>query len=541
MREAERITGLPRIPEGFQVPDQTDAYRTEEGTQTLRPIQSEALFWLKRTGGLLGAISVGEGKTLIAFLASRALGLDRCVLLVPPGVYDQVTRMLIESRRHWMIRPIEIVSYSALSQASGTTMLDTLDPEVIVADECHLLKRMGSARTKRVIRFFQSRPECRFVALSGTVTARSIRDYAHLADLALRDGSPVPRDRYALLTWVKYIDADQEVQRGGGCAPSMCSFLSAERPGWQLGEEGATHHARGAFRERLRATPGVVVSREELVKASLRISLLHGIPYPADEYKRVQASGERPDGEVFEADVDEWRCLRQLSLGFYYRWDWGDREPDQTWIDARREWGRFVRAELERHACAGYDSPKLVSDRLHPDDPSPLAQAWNRWKAARERVGPDTVPVWIDDGVLQAAMARAEAEGDCLVWYESRAVAQRLAQLGFRVIFPGSPVPLVREGTLCLSIASHGTGLNLQHYSRNIVLEPPPGGHIWDQMIGRTHRAGQPEDTVLVSALGHTPVFQRAIQRARSDASYRKQTTGVNQRLLYADFNEVRA
>jgi len=56
---------------------------------------------------------------------------------------------------------------------------------------------------------------------------------------------------------------------------------------------------------------------------------------------------------------------------------------------------------------------------------------------------------------------------------------------------------------------------------------------MWEQMLGRTHRAGQKSDTVFCDILQHTGPFRKALKNARADAKYIENTTGQRQKLNY--------
>ena len=523
--EIKRIVGLRSRQIEPGAVDLTQRYKRQGGRQRLRDLQSIALYEMEMVGGLLGPIGVGLGKALISFLAPRALGCSRPVLLVPAGVYPQSVSMYSEARKNWEIPEITIVPYSRLSVASGATLLDDLQPDCIIADEAHNLKSLRSSRTMRLVRYFRQHPNTRFVALSGTMTSRSLEEYGHLSELALREGSPLPRDKYLLSSWARVIDAGSDPL--GSDWSTFTPLMGHDVRDQKL--------ARRAFLERFTSTPGVVCSSDDQVQASLRIITHSDISY-AEEETRAVADGVRPDGHVFEADIEEWRCLRQLSLGFYYRWDWSGREPDFDWIEARNNWGRFVRAELADNAGPNYDSPLLVSRRVVEQGyRGHLGEALRWWESVKHRRGPDTVPVWITTDPIREALR--VVRGPALFWYESKAVADKLKEMdGVIVVDAGDKPPLDGSLRLALSIPSHGTGWNLQPWNHSVVLEPPSNGQTWEQLIGRTHRTGQVADTVYVHVLHHTPVFRRALSNACTHSTYIQQTQGLPQRLNYADF-----
>ena len=188
----------------------------------LRPIQSAALAAIRDANGGFLPIGVGHGKAAIALLAPTVLEAEIAILLTTTATVDQLRRTFAEWRRYYRIIPrIYIISYDTLSTPKGTSLLtqmtkDFRDEQVVmVADEAHKLAYKTSARTDRVLRFFTGdeqaglagHPGVRFVALSGTLTNKSLHDFGHLAELALRESSPVPRDETNLNAWAACIDA----------------------------------------------------------------------------------------------------------------------------------------------------------------------------------------------------------------------------------------------------------------------------------------------------------------------------------------------
>jgi hypothetical protein len=69
-------------------------------------------------------------------------------------------------------------------------------------------------------------------------------------------------------------------------------------------------------------------------------------------------------------------------------------------------------------------------------------------------------------------------------------------------------------------------------FHRNLVANPPAGGDAWEQMLGRSHRAGQEADEVTVEVYRHTPEYKEAVQTARDLAGYIQGTFGGTQKLV---------
>jgi len=556
--ESARVCLLPReaedkISDAF---DLTPLLQRPGAEFRLHPVQSAALGELATYGGLLGPIGVGHGKALIALLAGVVVDAKVQVILAPAATIQQLRR---EQRRFYehfkMLSRIYIYSYDQLSLAKNTNLLDRLcanHPDkdcIIIADEAHKLKRLESARTKRLIRFFQRRPAVHFVALSGTLTAKSLRDFGHLAELALRENSPLPRDGAHLDAWAESIDVDgRPNEHHWRMIQPLWDFYRAEhselRPIQFYHGERKQEMIRTAFQTRLWSSPGVVATGKGSLGCSLLIHTSKD-PEPPEDVKNallaLKTDEETPDGEILEDDIAMWRAARCISQGFWYRWAW-ERTPskveDTEWLMARRAWFRCVRAELVDNSDEGYDSPFLVFCQIQREvrdgERDFIHHAWIRWDKQRHKKPPPTVPVWISDFFVRWAKRWSESQGEpVILWYDTKAVEAALVEAGLPVYGAGTEVPM--EAKTCgMSIHAHGTGKNLQAWRKQIVLAPPTSGEAWEQLLGRTHRFGQDADEVEVHVCTHTKQFEDAFEGALKNARYIEHTSGNKQKLLFA-------
>lgn len=579
--ETMRIVGLPTID--YFEHDLTEKYKRQgaifpfEDTSGavvhgLRAVQSAMLAAIEACHGGFFPVGVGHGKAAVAVLAPTALDAKLAILLTTSGTLHQLRRTFAIWRRYFrVVENAHILSYDQLSTQSGTDLLEKLahgiedDRIAIVADEAHKLKHRDSARTRRLLRFFDGDPHAglkghenaRFVALSGTMTAKSLRDFAHLSRLALKHLSPVPRDEHDLDAWSECIDVEG--------TPADLHWKRIE-PLWRIFTKEAAHKnsmfdlpydnrrtaVRKAFQERLRSSPGVVATEEQAVKCSLVIHA-HKIMVPKkieDAIKAAVEDGLDPAGEPLPDAISEARISRQLSAGFYYLWDWPHGIEDRDWMVARRKWNSLVRAELQEHATTGYDSEFLVASRIDREVQhgrlSEIHLAWRRWQIEKrktwrwpdgfERPHPPTKTIWVDPFYVEAVTRFIGTfKVPVLVWYESRALQAALRDKGLLVRGPGEEPPL-KAVTCALSSRAHGEGLNLQAWTRNLILEPMSSGERWEQVLGRTHRPGQLEDEIETHLFQHTAPFRAALRQAREDARYIEDTSGNRQKLNYATF-----
>jgi hypothetical protein len=559
--DTERILAIPRGHDLATVPDGgaalverwTRALALRPDAPRLKPLQAFACDAMARSAasgtarGAMMPIGVGHGKTLVTFLASEVLCAQRTLLLIPSAMQDQCQRDLAYWQRFYRFRVPTILPYGELSTAKSTDFLSYFKPDLIIADEAQALRHRTSARTKRVIRYFRDHPDTRFVPLSGTMTSKGLRDYSHLAELALRDFCPLPLTDDVLELWESCLNPDGEADYKAWDAiwPLVPAFArTTGTPHWRDQKpKDRVVSARVAFQRRLATVPGVVTSTDASIAATLYL-VPRVIDVPAacadfaDDLENTwtlpDAAGNEGAEEIADA-LTMARAAAQISAGFYYVWEWPGGVADTAWLDARRAWHRAVRGAL-RAGRAGYDSPLLVARAADRGEGSAdVLVAWGAWQGQRHKKAPPTRAVWVSPYVVQDAVTWARGRGrPVLLWYFSRAVEAALAAAGIPVFGQGSDVPdIARHPIAALSINVHGKGKNLQAWSEMLVCEVPSSGAIWEQLIGRLHRQGQAADAVTVHVYQHTKRLTACMDTANKDAEYIEQTQGVAQRLNF--------
>lgn len=525
--DLDRILRMPVTPPGGDLEAaQRWTKRLSLGAHALRPVQGAALESIHLYKGGFFPIGVGHGKTLIALLAGEVAGASKPLILCPPALVKMMRAEALIWSERFKFTPPAVESYGILS--TKTRLLLDLRPDLIIADEAHYLRRRGAARTKRLLSYFYNvNPTAGFVALSGTITAKSLLDYAHLLELSLRDRVPVPTSRYELQGWAACIDPDGEPTRGDLAALAPLVEWSGQTA------KPSRDTIRKAYKTRLVTTPGVVSTTSTSCDASLYL-IEHNPKTPAAVSKAIRHLRDTwtlPNNEPI-ADASFFsRAFRQLSIGFFYRWEWSGR-PDLEWLEARRNRDRLIGRVLRYASRPGRDSPGLVARwGLAGGGSRELRDALELWEAIKDRANPQTVPVWIDKTRIDYVASFAKAYEDPLVlWYSSRAVGEELGRRGFPVHAAGSAPPKGR--TCAASIHVHGKGQNLQQYGRAFVVEPPASGGRWEQLIGRHHRAGQTRDEITIDFFN----FGDVMAKARQDARYIEDTTDNRQKLNLATF-----
>jgi len=555
--EIERICQLPFSHAAL---DGLAAFLTRVGaSRELRPVQLAAIAEFVTMRGGVGPIGVGHGKTLIALLTGTALGAEHTIILTRPGAVAQLETDLIEARKDFHVRSVEIMSYDAISRqklgepealkAAARGWPD--DRLLIVADEAHALKDIGSNRTRRLTRFLTEHPAVMFVALSGTFYDRQMAQFSHLFDLALGSGSPYPRPRFQIehARIAQCLDADgQPSHHDWAAVASMWRLYYPHLDMWSLSTSQRRSALREAWAHRLAWCPGVHVAAGTSCDASIEIKLLPLIPTEliASALTYVRNTGDNLDGIPLLDDAQRASCLLTITCGYFFRTVWPASTTDEQrkhWLSARGHYSKLLRSEIETESRYDYDSRGLIEQTMRialetrgPE--SELEKAYVAWKEQEALIEPGSECVWLDFYMVDFVVSFvARHKQPWLVWYQGIPFGDQLGARGLRVYGANSnPETDPGHSSICLSIDAHTESINMQRFSRNLVLIPPGRGAKWEQLVGRTHRQGQHADVIEVRVLAGTTELDKLLDKARRDALYRQTSTGVPERLCFASW-----
>lgn len=496
----------------------------------LKPAQAVALIEAYNYAGAFLPLRVGAGKTLTSFLLPTVLKAKRPLLIVPGSALEDTVRYHREHSRHWKLLPLTVQSYQFLGHPKHKDWLLEYQPDLIVADEAHKLKDPRSKVAGRLRDMFRAFPECVFVPLTGSASGRSMLEYWHYLPWALHGRSPVPRKEREAKIWA--LATDEKIPDEARIEPGALLQLGKHDPA-----DPPVTQARKAYQDRLVSTPGVVSTLEDIPSIGLQIRATE-LPLPAGlcravaEMRRTWAT---PGGESFSDGRDLYRHSVTLGAGVYYKWD---PPAPQDWLDARREWHAFARDFLSRQRK--YDSNVHVAQLI---DLGKLADrgVLARWRAIEPAFVPNPVPVWVDDTTLKYAADWLVREAG-LVWVAQHSVGVRLSELtGAPFFSTGGVDPAGRQvsqcsGPMIVSMHSCREQKNLQyaHY-KNLLLTVPPRGDWLEQLFGRTHRDGQPEDDVFGEILLTTKESYRCLAQCVRDARRTWDQDGQPQKMCYAN------
>ncbi len=639
--EIARIIALPLVEEVDEATieafcaEEVQGRFFEEGFR-LFGTQVGAVLAYDLYGGGFFPIGVGWGKTLITLMiANRAYERgesERSMLFVPSQVYEQLTktdipwarkhvgltvpfhllggrgpedrRRLAASRR----KGCYILPYSLLSTTDSEAMLggDMHDPppnkpgisgicpDLLILDEAHNVKNLTAARTARLRRYINAYQPA-LVALSGTITSKSINDYHHLIAVALRDLCPLPQSDALATNWSYVLDPEkssgaQSSKSKTGPLTPLVRWARKHFPDEDIPE--GIPGFRKAYKLRLTTTPGVVSTGDAEIGVSLTICNRPVAYFTKHEnweklkdlMEQVEDLWITPSGDEIEHGFHKWRYQNELTSGFYYNLRWPEIEEltskglseheASTYLElalehheARQEFSRALRGWIEYSGRPKLDTPLLVTGNMSQHQGRDVGNTlYNLWRAMKDMEFegmPERIsePVRICDykimyGVdwAKKTIKKTRGKQGGIIWFHHKAVGdwlyEELQKAGLPSLF--CPSESMRKGSNALildpantdkiivaSIGGHGTGKNLQHFEHQLILQFPRQADILEQLLGRLHRNGQRADALDAETCLTTEFDQQNLWACLIDSLYIHQTTGTRQKAIYASYNPM--
>lgn len=474
--------------------------------------------------GYIGALGCGTGKTLISLIAPAVFGAKRPLLLIPAALITKT----VQAISTWTddganVRPLNILSYEQLQHPASATVLESILPDLIIADEAHYLSDPESVRWQRVGKYLASRRKTRFVALSGSFLSSSVAPLAHLMFAALRHRSPIPTD-WRLPSWRSVLDA-----KGEPCAQDY-AVVRADVSVPDTVDRSTVRQLAG---DHIWSAPGAHRSEGLSCATSLRIGYLaKQVRFATrDDWLRKIDLWLDPHGNEIVDALETDRHRRTLELGF---WNYPDPKTLRpSWVEARKSWSSLVKSwryqgkvESPGHAASLIESGSL------PD----LGDAYRNWCAER-RLPPVSLTEWGPGGAdhlrqIVVDWLDEDPHTPSLVWYMSRAVESLLS--GVVPVHGAASVPPAARRAAA-SVMVHGTGWDGgRQYVRQLIVQPWSTAARWEQVLSRAHRKGQDRD-VCVDVLVPGPYSRSIIESAQNNAKFVQDLTRTPQRLILAD------
>jgi hypothetical protein len=477
-------------------------------TFTPHPWQLAAAEDFDRLGGVFIGLDPGAGKS---YALSRIAARSRRPLVVAPAT--AVRQTMAQFREYGVESHLAkdyygpgcaFASYTWLTGAKQEDFFERFRPQEILLDEFHMVRGLSNSARKRLERYLVANPAVRVAVSTASPMSGALTDFAFGLRWALRAGV-------------------------AGLVPALRSGVEALDARLQYDPA-----ARAAFRARLEATPGVYLDVGDVGRYLGAVDLRVVRQPPA---LVLPDTWETPSGFLIESAAHAAVVEKQLAWGWYYD---TDPRPSDAYVAARRTWGGHVRRVIDQ----GLADTEYQVRALRPE-------AYAVWAAAEAAEGPlaEPVPVWggvpsYSDGENYARAVHgllSTAEGrPTLIWAESRALQDQVAyQLdalrfreGGRTASQGVYLPDYRGPRAVASIDACFQSLNLQHFSHNLVLEPPSDPEVWKQLIGRTARQGQLAPRVTCDVVINCPAAERALRSAVARAKVVYETTGKKNPLL---------
>jgi hypothetical protein len=495
-QELERIRALPRRDVSEADAMAWAAVLTPLFTRTasaaagwgLNSKQALALAESKEYGGAYLGYPVGTGKTLIYELAPAMHEAERPVLIIDGG--DGARAKTFKDRahyaQHFRLRqpPPRVVTFRELTMAGNQYLLDQLNPDLLMIDECDMFANPDSAPTVRVDRWVQDHWDVPVIAGTGTPGRKSLLDDWHILVWCLKDRCPLPLDAAEVQRWARALDEHS------GPRPD-CGVLG-----------GSLQHAREWYRLRLAQTPGVILlDFDSAADVPLRVSTVYA-PDDAkldEHFEALRIKGVSPDDEPISDPLSEWRIEAYLGSGLY---QYLDPPPPIEWRDARRLTAGFVRTMCG--ASRNWSKPLDTEGQVlrHFKDHK-IVQAWDAIKPTYDPKKHQKIR-WISDSALKACMAWLdESDGvPSIVWCGSVEFALRLGRMtGLSVYGPNGAdankrllINAPEDQHMIVRWHANKRMYNLQPWRRNLIAQPPQSGKYLEQIIGRAHRQGADQE-----------------------------------------------
>lgn len=504
--------------------------------------QGTALRELSEIGGGYFQLPVGEGKTLVTFLAPYVVEAKRPMLIVPPGLREDTWDKFQAYSRHWVSHnpPTRVLGYNEFTFDENVDLFAQLRPDFVMFDEADKTSNQGGSIAKRFDRY-QVESGCGSLFVTGTGTRFSMHQMSHFLVWSLQAGAPWPLDPDESEAWAAAYDEKPAKfsfgPRGQRTRVGVLVDLAPiERQPNMLEQE----RARLALQKRLKSTPGVIISDKDSCDQPLTIELRCA---PADaeldaRFDFFRNEEQTPDEWDMVDSLDRYNHETQLGQGLYFRID---PRPPEEYVEARRACARFIRAKIDRttHSKRPLDTPEAVKKAFRDH---PLIVQW--FDEYEPSLKLKSIPTWLSASVVHAA-AKYAREHVCLVWSSFEVVGEAIAKAaGLKYYGPGG---MSAEGgyigraptdrSAVLSIAANLRGRNLQGFNDNYIVGMPPSARDCEQLLGREHRQGQkrPVNAVVLLTSG---LSLYSFKMAKREAEFVRQTQGQSQKILRAKVTE---
>ena len=577
----------------------------EEGFR-LRKVQAHAYVTFQRHGHGFFQIFVGDGKTLISILlANEGFKKHKKIMLIMPNnILPQLWRIelpfilnslkisvpihLCTGNRESRISiaksdkiGLYIFTYSLLSRQDSHYVLNSINPTLIIFDEAHLIKNHKSAKTKRISRYIKEN-NTKIVAMSGTITGKSIFEYHHTLTYCLGMGSPLPITKTNTYDWAQILDSSStNIETGFVDTKPLWNLVD-----WSNNNLGTNYKkdiigCRQAYSKRFITTPGIVVSYDDGIKQSLYFINVEnkmkenypGMKKLLQYIKNIKEKMITPNGDEIDHAIHTWKYIYELSAGFYNYMYWPDIEEiykkvkntkqanlilnkSKEYLIKQNEFNCEMRKFLDSRHIHGLDTPHLIYIDMINNKGKNVGNLYEGWTYLKSidfdgRISRKRKAKRICDYKIKKCteFVKNNAKSGLLIWYKNieigKWIYETLKEEGINCTLYGSGhqanegiINKKNKGTIAIaSIGAHHKGKNLQHmWSTQYCLQWPRSASISEQLLGRIHRKGQPDDQVITYTNNNNEFDNLVFSACLNDSFYIQSTTGSKQKLMYGTY-----
>jgi hypothetical protein len=573
----ERIKALPMITPAEQealgrslVEEYTELLRRPGSDAELRWGQALALHYLHTLGGCYVGLPPGEGKTLVTFLAPVVKDARLPVLMAPATLHrDKTSNDFARYAKDWIphYKPTTLLNLEAMSLDQNLFWLDKHKPDLVMIDECDLMRNPEAASFVRVDRYREAAPDASFMLLTGSGMRFGIDDYdLHICWCLPNGHAPVPYDQDERAMWREALRSrpkgrPNNAQRRprAGALLSLCALPAGEKPATEL------EAAQAIVARRINCSPGVLILDTDDCKQPVTIRLLkapedpiidedfatfYGASFGGFEEEEWEEGEEAkpawclPDpGQPCTNGLEVWQALRSLGCGYF---TYPDPPPPEEYAAARRKYAKRVRALIAASVWSAdpADTPGAAK-RRYPNDPAIL-----EWEAVQKKPFPPKNKPFKPNMVLKQRSSSVVdfavdwmKENRGIVWCGSVPLSQWIAQrAGVKYYGAGGcaadgslldNIPAETAAVASMKANSRGRNIQDRHHT-GLAIQLPQSADECHQLFKRYARSGQPKPVrwdVLIPSGAARFSFSMALYEAGLVKKQRKQT----QTILRAD------
>lgn len=506
------------------------ALRLHDSAPTLKEPQAIFLAMAYSRPGPAGVwahIEVGGGKSLAALLLPHIRGFKKPVLITAKKLCGSMEAQYEEWKEHYPVTLPTLIPSSYLSGGKNSdTLLEDEAPDAIIIDEAHHFKNTDSRRYRKVMKYIEAHPMTPVYCLSGTLYGKDLTKASATLYLTFREGTPLPKRRADIEEWQHHMDKSTSETDD-----LLAAFARSTNPILPLMQKYSTDSPREAIYQRLIHTPGVYISNADALGCGLEFEFDYTKPPESikQALDRLAGSWELPNGTMLVTGSTFHSAASTLSLGFYYDWA---TTPEPEFLEHRELWSKTLTNLKYQHK--GYDSPGELVDALMSNRIGTQKQRdiYTKWDTEIKQLAPPRKTFWVDKDFAKGLITsyyKKYKKG--IIWCKHNGVEELAKELGIQTTYTEGVNP---PDKAVLKLQKYGTGFNLQHHWSNaFYLELPTHEDTWEQSLGRLHRAGQKEDTVVYTLYAGAWPMRRTYRRAIENTKKAQKSTHSEYRLLY--------